>query len=97
MRVFYLRYDPSLEIDRISFLKEYDCDFGQYRMLKGTPLVRNIEGHYFYESDITRMLSFKDSYKYTLSVNNDCIIRFKFIRDKRGNLIKFGNVLKETK
>lgn len=61
MKTFYLDFKKAMRknfvIDRATFFAKYsDENKKGYVMMKGTPLVRNIDGFLIYESDIPDLL-----------------------------------------
>lgn len=61
MKTFTLDLEKALKegyvIDREAFFEKYsNKEKKGYEMLKGTPLVRSIEGHIIYESEIPELL-----------------------------------------
>lgn len=60
MKTFTLDLEKALKegyvIDRAAFFEKYSKEKNGYIMLKGTPLVRNIEGHIVLEADIPELI-----------------------------------------
>lgn len=55
----------KLLVNREEFLEKYDCG-SPFRMgmMKGTPILQNVEGSYLYLTDIPFLMSFKDKIRY---------------------------------
>lgn len=53
----------NLIVNREEFMKKYDSGTYNMTMLKGTPLLQNVEGSYIYTTDILSLASIMDKAK----------------------------------
>lgn len=81
----YLDYYKAKIVDRFKFYNTYSSNTGGYKLLKGSPLLVNVEGSYIRANDIPELLV---SRKYAKQVN-DWLAELKEPTNVGGIIIDF--------
>lgn len=86
----YLNYSEALErgsiVDYKEYMQQYDSGDNKMELLKGSPLIINVEGTYIYYEDLPYLVD-KKMRLFTVSIHNqERHIEYLWRRDNKGRI-----------